>query len=77
MAYHCPELPFVFNNTALSEKAQTLADRMSKAWVDFARTGNPGWEAYTTDKLAAMLFDTESILTYRHGRELMHLLTAE
>ena len=74
----------MFNNIALSEKAtggseaaQALADKMSKAWVDFARTGNPGWEAYTTDKQATMLFDTESILTYGHDRELMHLLTAE
>lgn len=82
MAYHCSELPFVFNNIALSEmitgggeRAQKLADVMSKAWTDFARTGNPGWEAYTPDKGAVMLFDDEPVLTYGHDRELMRLLT--
>ena len=49
MAYHCSEFHFVFNNIALSEmatgggeKAQALADKMSQAWTDFARTGDPG-----------------------------------
>ena len=49
MAYHCSEIPFVFNNIARSQKAtggskeaQELADKICKAWVDFARTGNPG-----------------------------------
>ena len=84
MAYHGGELPFIFNNIALSEKAtgggekaQALADRMSQAWIDFARTGNPGWEAYTPEKGATMLFDDESILTYRHDDTLMHLLMSE
>lgn len=81
MAYHCSELPFVFNNIALSEtatgggeKAQALADKMSQAWIDFARTGNPGWEAYTRSKGATMLFDDEPSLTYHHDDELMNLL---
>ena len=81
MAYHCSELPFVFNNIALSEKAtgggekaQKLADVMSGAWLNFARTGNPGWEAYTTDKGATMLFDDEPVVVYHHDRELMRLL---
>ncbi|MBQ6110916.1 MAG: carboxylesterase/lipase family protein [Synergistaceae bacterium] len=84
MAYHCSELPFVFNNIALSEKAtgggnkaQALADRMSQAWIDFAKTGNPGWEAYTTEKGATMLFDDEPVLTYGHDRELMSILLQE
>ena len=81
MAYHCSELPFVFNNIALSETAtgggkdaQALADVVSRAWVDFARTGNPGWEAYTRDNGATMLFDNDSIITYHHDDELMKLL---
>ena len=84
MAYHGGELPFVFNNVALSEKstgggekAQALADIMSQAWIDFARTGDPGWEAYTPDKRATMLFDDEAILTYGHDEELMHLLMTD
>lgn len=82
MAYHCSELPFVFNNIHLSEKAtgggekaQALADKISRAWIDFARTGNPGWEAYSPEKGATMLFDDTPILTYGHDRELMSILT--
>ena len=81
MAYHCSELPFIFNNIALSEmatgggeKAQALADKMSQAWIDFARTGNPGWEAYTREKGATMIFDDVSELTYHHDNDLMKLL---
>ena len=81
MAYHCSELPFVFNNIALSEmatgggeRAQKLADVMSKAWVNFARSGNPGWEAYTVDGGATMLFDDEPVLVHGHDKELMKLL---
>ena len=89
MAYHCSELPFVFNNIKLSEmatgggeKAQSLADKMSQAWINFARTGEPGpvgsslseWEAYTRDKGATMIFDDVSEITYHHDDELMKLL---
>lgn len=81
MAYHCSELPFVFNNIALSEtatgggeKAQALADKVSQAWIDFARTGNPGWKAYTRDEGATMIFDDEPSITYGHDDELMKLL---
>ncbi|MBQ9582451.1 MAG: carboxylesterase/lipase family protein [Synergistaceae bacterium] len=81
MAYHCSELPFVFNNIALSEtatgggeRAQALADKVSKAWIDFARTGNPGWKAYTQSEGATMIFDDEPVLAYNHDAELMKLL---
>ena len=81
MAYHCSELPFVFNNIARSEmatgggeKAQALADKMSDAWINFARTGNPGWEAFTNDKGATMIFDDVPEITYHHDDELMKLL---
>ena len=82
MAYHCSELPFVFNNIALSEKttgggkkAQALADKMSQAWIDFARTGNPGWEAYTPENGATMIFDDVPVLANHHDAELLKLLT--
>ena len=55
-------------------KAQALADKVSKVWVDFARTGNPGWEAYTRDKVATMIIDDEFALAYHHDAELMKLL---
>ncbi len=45
---HCSDIPYVFDNVQIQRKmtgggpdAQTLADRMSGAWTDFARTGNP------------------------------------
>ena len=48
-AFHCAELPFVFNNadrcaamTGGTAEARELAGRMSDAWIAFARTGNPG-----------------------------------
>ena len=67
---HCMELPFVFDNIARCEEmtgggkeAYALADRMSRAWIAFARTGNPNhkglptWPAYTATNGATMLFD--------------------
>ena len=84
MSYHCSELPFVFNNIARSEmatgggeKAQALADKMSQAWIKFARTGNPGWEAFTNDKGATMIFDDVIEITYNHDDDLMKLLEAD
>ena len=45
---HCMELPFVFNNIPLckemtggGEEAYLLADKTSKAWINFARYGDP------------------------------------
>lgn len=84
MAYHCSELPFIFNNIALSEmatgggeRAKKLADVMSQAWIDFARTGNPGWEAFTRENGAVMLFDDESRITYHHDDELLKILLTD
>ena len=50
---------------------------MSQAWIDFARTGNPGWEVYTPEKGATILFDDEPILTYGHDRDLIHILMSD
>lgn len=45
---HCMEIPFVFDNAARhavmtggGAEAVSLAHKMSQAWVNFARTGNP------------------------------------
>ena len=88
MAYHCAEIPFVFNNIALSEMAtgggraaQALAEKMSRAWVSFARTGNPNhngvpeWPAYDRNGGATMIFDDEPTVVHHHDRELMSLLS--
>jgi para-nitrobenzyl esterase len=69
-ALHMAEIPFVFNNIANAEamthnlpEAQTLADRMSDAWLAFARTGSPAtkalpeWSPYSADHRATMIFD--------------------
>ena len=42
-----------------------LADKMSSAWVAFARSGNPNhrglakWDPFTSDRRATMIFNTE------------------
>jgi para-nitrobenzyl esterase len=69
-AYHCAELPFVFANadrcavmTGGGPDAHTLADKMSDAWLAFARKGNPNhaglptWPAFTASAGQTMVFD--------------------
>ena len=48
---HCMEIPFAFNNAVVhasmtggGAEAQALAEKMSGAWLNFARTGNPNAE---------------------------------
>jgi para-nitrobenzyl esterase len=70
MAFHCSELSFCFDNTDRCEamtgggpRAQSLADKVSEAWLNFARSGNPNhsglphWPSVTPDKAPTMLFD--------------------
>jgi para-nitrobenzyl esterase len=33
---------------------------MHRAWVAFARTGDPGWQPYDAENRAVMRFDTAS-----------------
>jgi para-nitrobenzyl esterase len=45
--------------------AQALADRVSRTWATFARTGEPtnesipAWPAYTSERRATMILDDE------------------
>ena len=84
---HCMEIPFVFNNvvrhasmTGGGKAAQVLADKMSSAWRNFARTGNPNteglpeWEPYTADKGATMIFDNDCGMKYNHDKELLEVV---
>ncbi len=70
---HTIEVQFVFNNikiggTLISNRpdAYLLADKVSAAWVAFARTGNPNtpglprWPAYSSGSRDTMLFKSES-----------------
>ncbi|MFI8946606.1 carboxylesterase/lipase family protein [Streptomyces sp. NPDC053750] len=70
-ATHAVELPFVFDLAHLTrlhgsaallgpgKPPARLAARMHETWVRFARTGNPGWDPYDTDRRATMRIDVE------------------
>lgn len=71
-AFHCAELPFVFNNTDRAAamtgggpEARKLGERMSDAWISFARKGDPNhsglpkWPAFTAKEGALMVFDNK------------------
>jgi para-nitrobenzyl esterase len=65
---HGFELAFMFDNVRdgvmhPSPSRQQLADRMSEAWLAFAKTGDPShdglprWRPYDTETRATMIFD--------------------
>jgi len=70
---HTIEIQFVFNNIKIAgplisrmPEAYALAEKVSAAWVSFARTGNPNvpklpkWAAYSATSRDTMLFNNES-----------------
>lgn len=85
---HCMELPFVFNNIARCQEmtgggkqAEVLAGKMSQAWINFARTGNPNhpalpkWPAYNERNTSTMFFDNQCVVKPQQDKELMELVT--
>jgi len=71
-AFHCSELPFVFNNTDRAAamtgggpEARELGARVSDAWIAFARSGDPNhpglpkWLPFTAKDGAVMIFDNK------------------
>lgn len=69
-AYHCSELPFVFDTidrvpsaTGAGPRAHDLARRMSDAWIAFARTGDPNhaglptWPKVSPQAVSTLVFD--------------------
>jgi para-nitrobenzyl esterase len=71
-SFHTLEIPFVFDNvdaakimTGSGEERYALAERMSGAWVAFARTGNPShkglpnWLPFNNTQRAIMIFDND------------------
>jgi para-nitrobenzyl esterase len=76
-AIHCVDVPFAFNTidrarnmTGGGREAHALADQVSRAWINFARFGNPSqaglpsWETYTAQKGATMMIDQEWMIRY-------------
>ena len=74
-AFHCSELSFVFDNTDRCAPMtgggpvpRALAAKVSDAWIQFARSGNPNhpglpkWPAFTTSEGAVMIFDNECVV---------------
>ena len=70
---HALDIPFVFDNTERSRaitgggpRAAALADKISDAWIAFARTGSPAtpklpaWPPYAGAERLTMVFDDES-----------------
>lgn len=72
---HALEISFAFDNTEKSARftgggprAAALADKMSDAWIAFARTGVPStpklptWTAYDARQRATMVFNDNSVV---------------
>jgi para-nitrobenzyl esterase len=71
-AFHCADLPFCFDNVARCDsstgntpQARKLGTAMSRAWINFARSGNPtqpelGWPKFDPKQIQTMIFDVES-----------------
>lgn len=80
-AYHGAEIPFIFRHVQGNDAA--LAEQISTAWVNFAKSGVPSaeglptWEPYDREKAATMLLDTTSTLVYGHDKALMQLLAPD
>jgi para-nitrobenzyl esterase len=68
---HTMDIPFVYDNVDVAKvelgtgaDRYGLADKMSNAWVAFARSGNPNhkglpnWAAFNADQRATMIFNT-------------------
>jgi para-nitrobenzyl esterase len=73
-SFHCAELAFCFHALGVPQiktatgggpVALALQDKVSQAWITFAKTGNPSqpgleWKPYTKEDPQAMVFDTVS-----------------
>ena len=86
-AVHCMELAFAFNNihrceemTGGGKDAYALADKVSSAWINFARNGNPGhkglpaWPAFNAKNTATMHFNNTCEVKPQLDKELFDLV---
>ena len=86
LAWHGADLGFCFGTLEKSEvlcageDAFPLMEQMRDAWINFAKTGNPGipslpeWKPYSPDCHATMIFDTECRYAEDHDALLLSLL---
>ena len=65
---HALEIPFVFDTlnqpgadqfTGDGPERAAIADAMHRAWITFARNGDPGWPAYDPARRPTMRFDRQ------------------
>ena len=86
-AVHCMDLPFVFNNIARcaemtggTKEAIILADKVSSAFLNFAKTGNPNhsglpeWPAYNKNNTPTMHLDNICEIKPQMDKELFDLV---
>ncbi|MEI9917289.1 MAG: carboxylesterase family protein [Bacteroidota bacterium] len=89
-ALHCMEIPFAMNNIARCEEmtgggkeAYALADKMSTAWINFAKTGDPNhkglpvWPKYTEQGGATMLFDNTSTVKNHPDKAILDITMSQ
>lgn len=81
-AFHCSEIAFAFHNLTVPEvriatggaaAGLALQDKVSQAWISFARTGSPWqrgleWEPFTAPDPQTMVFDVVSECRALHAR---------
>ena len=86
--FHCAEIVFAFHNVGLREaklatggtpSAFALQDKVSQAWINFARTGNPSqkgleWKPYTLQGPQTMVFDVSSECYELRDEKLVELM---
>jgi len=82
-SYHCIDIPFAFNNvevassmTGAGNDRYLLADQLSGAFAEFARSGNPNhsglprWEPFDARERSTMVFSsTTRLASDPHGAE--------
>lgn len=90
-SFHGLDIPLAFNTVDLredwtgnSEEAWNLSEKMSSAWLNFAKSGNPNvseelpeWQPYTKENGVTMLFDENCKIITNHDRKLMQLISEQ
>jgi para-nitrobenzyl esterase len=67
--------------TGGGQEAHGLADKMSQAWINFAKTGNPNhtglpeWPQYNSANTATMHFDSTCNVMPQLDKELFQLIS--